>query len=159
MSSKSPTQIIDEAIQKQKEDRDKPDHQSHDFVNDLVIYLEDFDFQGKILRPSSAEPNKLYIVLIFADWCGHCKHFIPEIKELSEMLANEKDVRLCCIDCSPNNVRPSQVALSKRVGSLVDGFQGFPTVVLYKEGEKKATYEGKRKAQNVLEFIQNSKHN
>jgi thiol-disulfide isomerase/thioredoxin len=124
------------------------DPKSHDFKNCDVSYVEDFDFSfnNAIFKPSLANPDNLYVIMVFADWCGHCKHFIPEYKSLATTLKDTR-MKLCCIDGSREGIRPSERSLVSRIKEIMPEFRGFPTIVMYKGGKLIKTHQGERKAE------------
>ena len=135
---------------------------SHDFKDCPVFHLEDFDFSfnSKTFKPSEADPNTVFVVMIYATWCGHCKRFMPEYKQLASKIVTDQSrdnsrIKVCCIDGSGEETRQSEVVLTQRLKELIPDFQGFPTVVLYKGGKLIATYNGERKAETLYTFIQN----
>lgn len=130
------------------------DPESHDFKNCNVSYLEDFDFSfnNSILKPSQANPDNVYAVMIFADWCGHCVRFMPEYKNLASML-KDSPIKLCCIDGSREGPRESERNLLKRIKEIVPNFIGFPTIVIFKAGKLVKTYDGERRAEALHKVL------
>lgn len=83
-------------------------------------------------------------VMFTAPWCGHCKRLSPIIDEVAIKFASagEADVRIAKIDCS-------------QFDSLCTshGVDGYPTLLLYKWGDKVAEYEGERTLSEIYSFI------
>ena len=127
---------------------------SHDFKNCDVSYVEDFDFSfnNGIFKPSQANPDNVYVIMVFAEWCVHCKHFIPEYKELAETLKGTH-MKLCCIDGSLKGIRQSERSLVSRIKEIIPDFQGFPAIVMFKGGKLVSTYQGERKSESLLKVL------
>lgn len=107
----------------------------------------------KINQNSSPEiiPNKnknenynSEIILYYVDWCPYCKSFLPEWNKL-ENYAKTKfpDVKINKIKCEGDNEK----ICNKK------GISGFPTVVFYKDN-KELTYNGERKMEKLVEYLQ-----
>lgn len=79
--------------------------------------------------------DPVYIVEFFADWCGHCKQFVPEYEKAAEALEGVVPV----------------VAVSDKsvMGSL--GIQGFPTIKARVKGQWHE-FKGARTASAVVDF-------
>jgi thiol-disulfide isomerase/thioredoxin len=133
------------------------DRDSHDFKDCDVYYLEDFDFSfnNSVLKPSQADPNSVYIVKIFAQWCGHCKRMMPQYKDFAKMMKDLKNskYKVCCIDGTGQGTRESERVLTKRIKEVIPGFQGFPTIVTFMGGKLKDIYNGPRTADALYDFV------
>lgn len=80
------------------------------------------------------------IELYHANWCGHCKNFMPEWKKLKSMA---KDVTLKEYEESAN---PEEMKKN--------GITGYPTIKIT-SGGKTHDYHGARTAQDILDSIRN----
>lgn len=114
-----------------------------------VAYLEQQDFQGKKLIANGL--NKYVFVKIWASWCGHCKKAHPEFQPLTEIYKSDNNVSIACIQA--DGTKDSEKELGKNIKQIIDGFRGFPTFVLYKDGNLFKTYEGARKTEDFKDFI------
>jgi len=81
------------------------------------------------------------IILYHANWCGHCKNFLPTwqqfVKEHPEINAED-------IECS-NEENKNKCA----------NIEGFPTVILFKD-DQQIQYNGERTIDALYNFVQNN---
>jgi thiol-disulfide isomerase/thioredoxin len=99
-----------------------------------VAYLEDYDFD------SSGKPagefrkicmSKPVVVMVQSSWCGHCSSAKPAFQEF----ANKHVNRVFCATIQADGERPSEQSLAKRIRDIKPDFMGFPTYLLYVNGE------------------------
>jgi len=93
--------------------------------------------------------NKEGIVFVkfYAPWCGHCKRMAPTWEQLAEAYKGTEGVKIAHVDCTADgNVNRN----------LCDGqgVNGFPTVIIYKNGEKVEEYAGKRELDALKAFVE-----
>jgi thiol-disulfide isomerase/thioredoxin len=121
-----------ECVYKKHADDDEPDNSKN----------------GKILKYSKLNPDKIYMTMVFANWCGPCKIAKPHYRSLSQLLDkhNIKDVRLTAIDASDDS-------------SLADSIcvRGYPTFLIWKNGEKKK-YTGPRNSHSFVKALAEYSH-
>lgn len=87
------------------------------------------------------------IVKFFAPWCGHCKRLAPTWDELAGKFASSQLAKVAKVDCTLDE--------SKDLCNE-QGVDGFPTIFIYKNGEKVEEYNGSRSLDDLFEFV--SKH-
>ena len=85
------------------------------------------------------------LVEFYAPWCGHCKALAPKYDILAGLYAEQKfddKVTIAKVDATANDV-PDEV-------------QGFPTIKLYKAGDKTnpITYSGSRSIEDLIKFVE-----
>jgi thiol-disulfide isomerase/thioredoxin len=114
-SAKKPTSVKKMATKKAK----TPKTEKH-----LVVTNAD---QAEKLK--KAMKSGQVLVLYHADWCGHCKTFMPEWRKLVTMLKNKPDV-----NCMTAEVESANLGLLPTAG-----VQGFPTIRFYGFGVAKNT--------------------
>ena len=88
----------------------------------MIHYLEKHDFiNGKLNMDIFPEEykNRTFVVMIMAEWCGHCKNAKPAFIEVAEMMTDNKEVVYCFIDVTAD---PD----TKDIPKSLDGFRGFP---------------------------------
>ena len=80
------------------------------------------------------------IVDFWAEWCGPCKQIGPVLEEISNELKEEVVIAKHNIDEEPNS--PTKY-----------GIRGIPTMLLFKDGQLKATKVGATTKSNILTWI------
>lgn len=83
-------------------------------------------------------------VKFFAPWCGHCKRMAPTWDQLAAKFVGT-EVKIAKVDCT--------VADNKELCSQQD-VNGFPTLFIYKDGQKVSEYDGSRSLEDLHEFVQ-----
>lgn len=97
----------------------------------MVHYLEKHDFiNGKLnmdIFPKEYK-NCTFVVMIMAEWCGHCKNAKPAFLEVAEVMKDNKEVVYCFIDVTAD---PD----TKDITKSLEGFRGFPDFRVF-DGKK-----------------------
>jgi len=85
-------------------------------------------------------------VKFFAPWCGHCKRLAPTWEQLAENYKGDDNVKIGHVDCTAD---------SNINRALCDGqgVNGFPTLFIYKNGEKVEEYSDKRSLDALKAFV------
>ena len=97
--------------------------------------VTDENFETEVLKA-----DKLTLVDFWAEWCGPCKQIGPILEEISNEMVNEVTVAKHNIDNEPNT--PTKY-----------GIRGIPTMLLFKDGELKATKVGATTKSNIVSWI------
>lgn len=106
------------------------------FASD-VIELTDSNFDEKI------NSEEVILVEFYAPWCGHCKRLAPEFEKAATALrGSDPSVALAKIDCT---------AETKSCGTY--GVSGYPTLKIFKNGEKSEDYNGPREADGIVKYM------
>ena len=87
--------------------------------------------------------NNKYVISIFhADWCGHCKRFLPVFNEASKYSIISKTWKLLKIPCS-------------KYQSLCDAFsiEGYPSIKIYKDAQEMKGISPPRDKEHFPEFL------
>ena len=100
-----------------------------------TIKISDESFEKDVLKN-----NKLVAVDFFADWCQPCKQIAPILEEISDEMKDQVIIAKHNIDENPN--QPTKY-----------GVRGIPTMLLFKDGELKATKVGATTKTNIVSWI------
>ncbi|MDB9799511.1 thioredoxin [Pelagibacteraceae bacterium] len=99
-----------------------------------TIQITDETFESEIKK------NKILVCDFWAEWCGPCKQIGPVLEEISEEMKQDVIIAKHNIDEEPNI--PTKY-----------GIRGIPTMLLFKDGELKATKVGATTKSNIVEWI------
>ncbi|CAN6653937.1 protein disulfide-isomerase [Trichomonascus vanleenenianus] len=100
---------------------------------------------GKNYDELVLDDDKDVLVEFYAPWCGHCKNLAPTYEELGALYFNNADLK--------NKVVVAKV--DHTLNDVPDEIQGYPTIKLFKAGDKKNPVEftGSRTLEGLVEFI------
>ena len=88
------------------------------------------------------------ILLVHATWCGHCKHFVPTFKQISQKL-NKNSVTYPCLAIESEYLNKDGGVLASALG-----IEGFPTIKFFDQyGKIIGDYNGARDESNILDNI------
>ena len=80
------------------------------------------------------------VVDFWAEWCGPCKQIGPVLEEISDEMKDQVVIAKHNIDEEPNT--PTKY-----------GVRGIPTMLLFKDGQLKATKVGATTKSNIVSWI------
>ena len=80
------------------------------------------------------------VVDFWAEWCGPCKQIGPVLEEISDEMKDQVVIGNHNIDEEPNT--PTKY-----------GVRGIPTMLLFKDGQLKATKVGATTKSNIVSWI------
>lgn len=101
----------------------------------LIKHLTDASFEADVLK--SATP---VLVDYWATWCGPCKMIAPLLDELAP--AYDGKLHIAKMDVDANREVPAKF-----------GIRGIPTLMLFKDGQVKATKVGAVSKAQLQQFI------
>ena len=97
--------------------------------------VTDENFETEVLKT-----DKPALVDFWAEWCIPCKQLSPILEEISNEMGNQVFFAKHNIDEQPN--MPTKY-----------GVRGIPTMLLFKDGELKATKVGATTKSNIVSWI------
>ena len=97
--------------------------------------ITDENFETEVIKA-----GKPVIVDFWAEWCGPCKQIGPVLEEISDEMKDQVTITKHNIDQEPNT--PTKY-----------GIKGIPTMLLFKNGELKATKVGATTKSNIISWI------
>ena len=97
--------------------------------------VTDQSFETDVLKA-----DKPTLVDFWAEWCGPCKQVAPVLEEISNEMVDQIIVAKHNIDNEPNT--PTKY-----------GVRGIPTMLLFANGELKATRVGASSKSNIIDWI------
>ena len=99
-----------------------------------TIQITDASFDAEIKK------NEILICDFWAEWCGPCKQIGPILEEISDEMSEQIIIAKHNIDNEPNT--PTKY-----------GVRGIPTMLLFKDGQLKATKVGATTKSNIVSWI------
>ena len=100
-----------------------------------TVNVTDNNFDTEVLKSS-----KPIVVDFWAEWCGPCKQIAPTLEEISEEMSEQVTIAKLNIDKEVNS-------------GTKYGIRGIPTMLLFKDGELKATKVGATTKSNIVSWI------
>jgi len=116
----------------------------------MIVYMKYLEITEDKHKPALDELNKHAknggesVIALTAPWCGHCNAMKPELKRMRSKLKGGKG-----IVANVSDKYHAQLDMDTQV-------DGFPTVRHFKGGKKVRDYEGKRAAEELANFANNS---
>lgn len=103
----------------------------------LETHLEQFD--QEVLKASYDTP---VLVDFWADWCGPCRILAPTLEQLAQ--GREDSLRIAKVEVDEGE----NMKLAGRYG-----LRGFPTVILFIDGEEKARFSSAKTLGWIEDFL------
>ncbi len=100
-----------------------------------TLNVTDEYFESEVIKA-----GKPVVVDFWAEWCGPCKMIGPLLEEISDEMSDKITIAKHNIDNEPNT--PTKF-----------GVRGIPTMLLFKDGELKATKVGATTKSNIVSWI------
>lgn len=104
-------------------------------ASDLIKHITDASFEADVLQPGST-----VLVDFWAEWCGPCKMIAPILDEVATAYQGKLSIAKMNVD--ENRAVPAKF-----------GIRGIPTLMLFKNGELKATKVGALSKAQLTAFL------
>jgi thiol-disulfide isomerase/thioredoxin len=115
-----------------------------------VHYLTDTDVdaQGKLINPAIPKGMPV-IVMIQANFCGHCNVAKPAFQELTD----KYDGKIFAATIQGDGKEPGEKELTARIKTMKPSFRGFPDYVLFIDGAPVNKDVKGRSLKDLEEFV------
>ena len=100
-----------------------------------ISAISDDSFEKEVIAA-----DKPVLVDFWAQWCGPCKALAPILDDLAQKYADK--VKIVKLDVDQNPTTPPKF-----------GVRGIPTLILFKDGQVKATQVGLVSKADLTKFI------
>jgi thioredoxin domain-containing protein 5 len=90
----------------------------------------------------------LVFVKFFLPYCKFCKDLAPTWEQLAEEYSSTTRVKIAEVDCAEKNNKP----LCEAQDATMD--TGFPTLILYMDGQKVESVHGVRSLKSLKELVE-----
>lgn len=103
----------------------------------LIFDASEHDFVRKVLDTSKDKP---VMVDFWTDWCPPCRALTPVLERVTQL---RDGVRLAKVEVDDNMKLAGRYQV-----------RGFPTVILFHDGEERGRFSGARSLQQVQAFLE-----
>ncbi|MEZ5450454.1 MAG: thioredoxin TrxA [Thiolinea sp.] len=104
-------------------------------MSDNILALSDDSFEQDVLKS-----NVPVLVDYWAEWCGPCKMIAPLLEGIADEYSGR--VKIAKLNIDDNQLTPPKY-----------GIRGIPTLMLFKDGEVKATKVGALSKSQLSAFL------
>jgi len=104
-------------------------------MSNHIAAITDTTFESEVIQ--SKQP---VLVDFWAQWCGPCKAITPILEDISHEYAGK--IKIVKLDVDSNPATPPKF-----------GVRGIPTLILFRDGQVKATQVGLLSKTDLLKFI------
>ena len=100
--------------------------------------INDTNFETEVLKS-----EKPVLVDFFATWCGPCRQMLPIVTELSEEMVDSVKIVKLDVDEAAGTAEKYEI-------------QSIPTMILFKDGQVKATRNGSSTKAELQDWLNNN---
>ena len=111
--------------------------------SDSVTEFSFESFQNSVLLDESPVN---WVIVFYADWCGHCKVFAPNFIELAESVNGSENLKFGAVDCAADIMTKIE---SEDICRVFD-IKSYPTIRLFRHGQND------RALPHVMDDLRNS---
>jgi protein disulfide-isomerase len=104
-----------------------------------------FNNNGDPILTDSRFKDKIYMIIFYAPWCGHCKNMVNDITELGKQLGDEGFL-IGAVNCDN---------MDNKQNKCVQSINGYPTIYFVKNN-KSDKYGGGRDIESLLNHLCNN---
>lgn len=126
------------------------DQNTTEYINNLTTTEANNLFSNENQKggedKNEMDVKKPTIINYWADWCGYSKKFLPKWEKF-KIEAKEKYPNLQVLDLNVKNDEELNNMAKKA------GVSGYPTLVLYKDGNKKYSIASNMNTDDIIKFI------
>ena len=123
----------------------------HKLNNSKILNLDGSDFSGKTLTVKGQKLPGKTIVFAWASYCGHCIHAIPAITQLAKKYnknrVDAKSITIAAVQGDGKDLQPLNII------QTVTSIKGYPTILIFVNGEFNQQYNGDRSASAIEEYL------
>ena len=115
---------------------------STDYNQKYLKYKKKYiDLKNKTINNQLGGGNEKNIFLFKAEWCGHCKTFLPTWEKLEGEYKNNKKINFVTFDSEKNKVE-----------QIMYNIKGYPSILI-QTGNGTKEYQGNRSEESLRDFI------
>jgi thiol-disulfide isomerase/thioredoxin len=121
------------------------------YLYEPVAYLQNFDFDTEgNLSNQQLLGDKLVVIMIQADFCGHCSIAKPDFQKFANSIAkSEYNNKIIPTTIQGDGKEEGEPELRSRLGTIFKDFQGFPSYALMYNGNFIKMHEGGRDSTSI----------
>lgn len=107
---------------------------------DLQLDINKTNIKEEIKKYENHKKSGLWLVKYHANWCGHCKNMQPEWINFKQN--NKSNINIA-------EIESDAIELMENKPDII----GFPTIRIYKNGQKINDLKGERTSKNISSFV------